>query len=83
MNDHIAVDTQVREAKRDYEMKVLDMLGREDMSQSDLARACDLTPQHVAFALHHSQNPTLRTICRIAAALGCRVRLILEPAKKK
>lgn len=71
-------DTQVKAAKRDFTMAVLDILGREDMTQADLARACKLTHPQLAQFLHQQPNSTLRTLCRIAGGLGYRVRIILE-----
>lgn len=74
-----AVEAQIICAKRDFVEEIFDILGKEDMLLSDLARAAHMSRTQIYLQLGGAPNSTLRTLCWIAHALGCRVRITLEP----
>lgn len=77
------IDEKVEEAKQIFIDQILDILGRSDSNQSKISYITGMTRQNVAISLHRRNNSTLRTLCRIADALGYNVKITLEKYKKE
>lgn len=78
-----AIEAQIVTAKRDFVEEIFDILGKEDMLLSDLARTARMSRTQIYMQLGGSPNSTLRTLCRIAHALGYRVRISLEKIEEE
>lgn len=72
------IDEKVEEAKQIFIDQILDILGRSDMTQSKISHISGMTRQNVTISLHRNNNSTLRTLCRIADALGYKIKIELE-----
>jgi transcriptional regulator with XRE-family HTH domain len=57
----------------DFAEQVWDELGRRDMTLKDLAKLMDVTPQTVSRMLSGETSLTLRSVAKIAIALGAEV----------
>ena len=77
------IDKKVEEAKQIFIDQILDILGRSDSNQSKISHITGMTRQNVTISLHRRNNSTLRTLCRIADALGYKVKITLEKYKKE
>ncbi|NRD60333.1 helix-turn-helix transcriptional regulator [Corallococcus exiguus] len=54
------------------------------LSKADLARKAETPPEVVRrLFTAPSANPTLSTVTKLAAALGCRLQLVPAPARRK
>jgi transcriptional regulator with XRE-family HTH domain len=58
---------------------VLEQLELQNMSKADLAEKMNVSPAYIARLLGGSNNLTLRTMVRIARALGCEFGCYLQP----
>jgi len=72
------IDKKVEEAKQIFIDQILDILGRSDMTQSKISHISGMTRQNVTISLYRNNNSTLRTLCRIADALGYKIKIELE-----
>ena len=72
------LEAAAEQVKREYVHKIMDILGAEDINQSELARRSGISENQVSVALNKTHNPTLFTLCRLAGALGYKVRIQLE-----
>lgn len=66
---------------------ICEAMDRRGMSQADLARKLEVTPQYISEFLNTPQNTTLKQIVRFATAVGLEVDLALrafeEPEESK
>ena len=49
--------------------RVLEEMGKKDMSQTDLAYLCDVHPPAICTMLHGRNMPSAKTLMRLAQAL--------------
>lgn len=62
----------------DFTIALWDAMQSEKVSQAELARRIDSAPAYVSRVLGGADNVTLRTMVRMAHALGLRVRVDLQ-----
>ena len=72
------IDIKVEEVKMFFNNQVLDILEKSHMTQAKMSDICGMARQNVTLSLHKGQNSTIRTLCRIADALGYKIKIILE-----
>ena len=65
----------------DFTVSLWDAMQSEGVSQAELARRIDSAPAYVSRVLGGADNVTLRTMVRMAYALGLRVRVDLQKFK--
>jgi|GEM_PF-1552517 len=73
-------DVMFEDLVLDITGEMCDLMDEQDVSRSELARRIGVKPPHVTRLLQGQDNFTLRTLTRIAYALGHVVRCTFAPA---
>jgi transcriptional regulator with XRE-family HTH domain len=76
-------DYWAERARLEFTREIMEKMEREGISRGDLARRLQVQPGMVTRLLSGRNNFELKTMVRIAMALGCRFRSHLEPAGAK
>ena len=76
-------EAMIAEAKRDFRMAVFAALSEQNISQNELGRRAGMQPQNLSQRLNGPKRTTIHTFCRIAHALGYKVRIRLERIEDK
>ncbi len=63
----------------DYTTALWAQMQEKQVTQAELARSADIAPSMLSRVLNGTHNVTMRTMVRLAHALGMRVRISLEP----
>ena len=63
----------------EFTESVLEQLELQNMSKADLAKEMNVSPAYITRLLGGSSNLTLRTMVRVARALGCEFGCHLQP----
>lgn len=75
-----ATDAAGARLARQATVEVAGVLGKRDMSRTDLARLMDVSPGRVSQILSGDENLTLRSLAAVAEALDLDVRIsFVEP----
>ena len=61
----------------DFQGSILDILDKKNMTQTDLAKLSNLTPGGISRIINGNRT-SLKTMTKIANALGYNLKLILE-----
>lgn len=75
--DNEKINKKVEEAKMFFNSQVLDIIGKSNITQNKISHISGMAHQNVSSSLRR-QSSTLRTLCRIANALGYKIKIILE-----
>lgn len=79
MNHDEYFDEKVKEVKSKFAKQIKYVLKDINMSQRKLSKKCGLHPQDFYIILNDmKRNITIRSLCRIADALGCRIDIKLK-----
>lgn len=63
----------------DFTDEIVRVMHEREISRADLARALNTSPAYVTKILRGNANLTLRSMAKVALALGMKVRLHLAP----
>jgi transcriptional regulator with XRE-family HTH domain len=79
--DRISEDAEIQELHELHDFSEQLFLRREEsgLTQQELARRAGMTQAQIATIEAGTANPTLRTMTKLAHALGCRIREMFEP----
>ena len=65
----------------DFTDEIVRVMQERNLSRADLARALNTSPAYVTKILRGNANLTLRSMAKLALALGMKVRLHLAPVE--